>query len=118
MEVTLYLKVLIYWLIIFIKQVWKGGKPYIKTPKRIKNVATINQKNRWGNNRCFEYSILVALHHQEDIDNYPERIPNIQFFSHKYKWNGIEFTAGKKDWERFERNNETIALNILFIPHN
>ena len=24
----------------------------------------------------------------------------------------------KKDWERFERNNKDIALNILSIPHN
>ena len=22
-----------------------------------------------------------------------------------------------KDWKRFERNNKTIALNILFVPH-
>ena len=31
---------------------------------------------------------------------------------------GIEFPAGIKDWKKFERNNKTIALNILFIPHN
>ena len=23
-----------------------------------------------------------------------------------------------KEWKRFEKNNETIALNILQIPHN
>ena len=22
------------------------------------------------------------------------------------------------DWNKFERNNETIALNILYVPHN
>ena len=26
--------------------------------------------------------------------------------------------AGPEDWKKFERNNKTIALNILFIPHN
>ena len=31
---------------------------------------------------------------------------------------GIEFPAGIKDWKRFELNNKTIALNILFVPHN
>ena len=30
----------------------------------------------------------------------------------------MEFPAGPKDWKKFERNNKTIALNILFIPHN
>ena len=25
---------------------------------------------------------------------------------------------GPKDWEMFEQNNKTIALNILFVPHN
>ena len=35
-----------------------------------------------------------------------------------YNWEGIEFPAGIKDWKRFERNNKTIALNILFVPHN
>ena len=24
----------------------------------------------------------------------------------------------KKDWKKFEQNNEEIALNVLFIPHN
>ena len=39
-------------------------------------------------------------------------------FSYEYNWKGIEFPAGLKDWKRFEKNNETIALNILQVPHN
>ena len=31
---------------------------------------------------------------------------------------GIEFPVGPKDWKKFERDNKTIALNILFTPHN
>ena len=39
--------------------------------------------------------------------------------THKeYNWEGIEFPVGPKDWKKFERNNKTIALNVLFIPHN
>ena len=35
-----------------------------------------------------------------------------------YNWEGIEFPAGPKDWKKFEQNNKTIALNILFVPYN
>ena len=43
---------------------------------------------------------------------------NIGFFGLMYNWKGIEFSAGIKDWKRFEQNNKKIALNILFVPHN
>ena len=32
-----------------------------------------------------------------------------------YNWESIEVSAGIK---RFGRNNKTIALNVLFVPHN
>ena len=68
--------------------------------------------------RCFEYSIVVALYHKE-IKNHPERIQgNHYLFSCDYNWHGIDFPAGIKEWKRFERNNETIALNILQVPHD
>ena len=50
----------------------KRGNSYIKSPEWIANKkATINPKNE--DNRCFQYSIIVALHHKE-IKNHPERI--------------------------------------------
>ena len=30
----------------------------------------------------------------------------------------IYFPSHSKDWKNFEQNNKTIALNILFVPHN
>ena len=30
---------------------------------------------------------------------------------------GINFPPGIKDWEKFERNNKTVAVNILSVPH-
>ena len=94
----------------------KRGKSYIKSPEWILNKrATINPKNK--DNKCFQYSITVALNHQ-NIENHPERISNIKPFIDQYNWEGIEFLAGIKDWKKFEQNNNTIALNILFIPHN
>ena len=94
----------------------KRGKSYIKSPEWILNKrATINPKNK--DNKCFQYSITVALNHQ-NIENHPERISNIKPFINQYNWKDIDFPAGIKDWKKFERNNKTIALNILFIPHN
>ena len=85
----------------------KRGKSYIKSPEWISyKKAKINPKNK--DNKCFQYSITVALNHQE-IENYP----NIKPFVDKYNWKGIDFPAEIKDWEKFERNNKDIALNIL-----
>ena len=53
------------------------------------------------------------------IKNHPERISRIHhYFSFDYNREGIEFPAGIKDWKRFEKNNKTIALNILSVPHD
>ena len=30
----------------------------------------------------------------------------------------ISFPSHKKDWKKFESNNKSIALNILYVPHN
>ena len=94
----------------------KRGKSWKKSPECVINKrATINPKNK--DNKCFQYSITVALNHQ-NIENHPERISNIKPFINQYNWKDIDFPAGIKDWKKFERNNKTVALNILPIPHN
>ena len=67
----------------------KRGKSYIKSPEWVINKrATINPKNK--DNKCFQYSITVALNHQ-NIESHPERISNIKPFINQYKqakwWN-------------------------------
>ena len=94
----------------------KRGNSCIKSSEWLINKrATINPKNK--DDKCFQYSITVALNHQ-NIENHPERISNIKPFIDQYNWEGIDFPAGIKDWKKFERNNKTIALNILYVPHN
>ena len=39
-------------------------------------------------------------------------------FSYDYNWEVIDYPAGEKDWNRFEKNNETVALTILQVPHD
>ena len=65
----------------------------------------------------FENALDDALNYQ-NIETHPERISKLKPYINKYNWEGIDFPAGPKEWKKFERNNKTIALNILFIPHN
>ena len=48
----------------------------------------------------------------------PQRISNIKSFIDKYNWNEIDFLSQGKDWKYFQSNNKSIALNILYVPHN
>ena len=94
----------------------KRGKSYIKSPEWILNKrATINPINKY--NKCFQCSITVALNHQK-IRNNLERISNIKPFINNYNWKGIDIPAGVKDWEKFEKNNKEVALNILYTLPN
>ena len=44
----------------------------------------------------------------------PERITKIKPFINKYNWEGINFPSEKDDQKKFEKNNVTIALNVLY----
>ena len=39
-------------------------------------------------------------------------------FINQYNCKGIKFPLHQEDWKTFEQNNKTIALNMLFVPHN
>ena len=85
--------------------------------------ATINPKNDDDDDddddgdECFRYSITAALNYR-NINNHPLRISNLRPFIDNYNWKDIEFPSHSKDWKKFEQNNKTIALNILFVPSN
>ena len=65
----------------------------------------------------FEDALDDALNYQ-NIEKGPQIISKLKPYINKYNWEGIDFPAGPKDWIKFERNNKTIALNVLYIPHN
>ena len=94
-----------------------SGGSYTDSPDWIKNKkATINPKNK-NNGKYRQYSISVALNH-EQIDNHLERISTIKHFINKYDWKDIHFPSHRKDWNTFEKNNNSIALNIFYVPYN
>ena len=66
---------------------------------------------------AFNMFLTVALNYQ-NINSHPERISNLKPFIDQYNWKEIDFPSQLKDWKKFELNNKTIALNILFVPYN
>ena len=93
----------------------RGGS-YTDSPKWLKNKkATINPKNH--DDKCFQYAITVALNH-EQIKKDTQRITKIKPFIDEYNLKEIDFQSHKKDWNEFETNNKTRALNILYVLHN
>ena len=89
---------------------------YIDFPKWLKNKnATINLKN--NDDKCFQYAITAALNY-EQIKSHPERISKIKPFTDQYNWKELDFPSHKRDWEKFEKKNNSIALNSLYVPNN
>ena len=65
----------------------------------------------------FKNALNDALNYQT-IETHPDRISKLKPYINNYNWERIEFLVGSKDWIKFEWNNKTIALNVLYIPHN
>ena len=80
---------------------WLGGK----------NEAIINNDN------SFKNALGDALNYQT-IKTNPERISKLKPYINTYNWEGTGFPAGSKEWQKFERNNKAIALNVLHVKHN
>ena len=93
----------------------RGGS-HIDSPERLKNKKeTINLKN--NDNKCFQYALTLTLN-CEQIKKDPQRISKIKHVIDQYNWKEISFSSHQKDWKKFESNNKTLALNILYVPHN
>ena len=92
------------------------SKSYIKSLKWLENKReTTNPKD--DDDNYFQYAITVALSHQ-NIGRDHQRISNIKHFINQYNWHDIDFPSHQKDWKKFEQNNKTIALDILFLLRN
>ena len=92
----------------------RGGS-YIEPARWIKNKRSIiNPKN--NDYKCFQYAITVTLNHHK-INKHPQRISKIKPFIDQYNWKDIDFPPTSKDWKKFEQNNESIALNVLYVSH-
>ena len=84
------------------KKTLNRGGSYIDSPEWLKNKkAIINLKNI-NDDKCFQYTVNVALNHQNNKNNL-QRISNIKFFIDQYNWKERNFLPNKKDWNEFEK---------------
>ena len=89
----------------------KRGEPYIMSPNEIiSKKATINPKNE-KDNGCLKWSIIGGLNYNKITEKELKKIE-------KFKRVDTYFSSHQRDREEFERNDTSIALNILFVPHN
>ena len=99
----------------------RGGS-YIKSLKWLENKkATINPKNDDNDDdddddddddECLRWSIICALNYNEIMKKEFENI------FEKIKHEDKDFSSQKREWENFEQNNESTALNVLFASQN
>ena len=91
----------------------RKGSSYIDSPKWLKSKkVTISPKN--NDNNCFQYALTVALIYQ-NIKKDLQRTSKIKPFINQYNWKEVDIPSERKDWKKFELNNKSIALNILFV---
>ena len=70
--------------------------------------------NNYKANGHWKIQLAMQINHPD----HPERISKLKPFIKNYNWKDIEFPSCSKDWKKFDQNNNTIALNILYVPYN
>ena len=73
-----------------------------------------NNNNNKNNNNNLQNALNDALNYQA-IKNNPQRISKLKNYIKMYNWEAINFPSRSKEWQTFEENNDTIALNILYV---
>ena len=89
----------------------RRGESYIVSPDWIASTkATINPKNEKGN-ECFKWSIIAGLNYNKINEKYLKKIKKIERVD-------IDISSHQRDWEKFEQENNSGALSVLFVSHN
>ena len=84
---------------------------YIISPDWIaRKKATINPKNE-KDNECFKWSIIAGLNYNKIKEKELKKLL-------KFRRVDTDFSSYQRDWEKFEQENNSIALNVLFVSYN
>lgn len=88
-----------------------NGASYIPLPVFFANKkAIINVKN--SDNQCFKWAVLAALHPEVKVAN---RVSSYVEFENELNFNNMTFPVTLNQLEIFERQNQTIAINVYAI---
>ena len=79
---------------------------------RHKPIERLNNNND-NNNNDFQNALDDTLNYQ--TIEYPQGISKLKPDINKNNWEGINFPAGSKEWQKFEQNNDKVALDILYV---
>ena len=82
---------------------------WIKNKKATTN--PVNDDDKW-----FQYAAKVALNHEEPGKN-SQRTSKDKSFINKYNWKGINYPPRKDDCKRFEKNNPSMVLDVLYVKN-
>ena len=89
----------------------RRAESYIMSPDWIASKkATINPKNE-KDNKCFQWSIIAGLNYNNIKEKELKKLL-------KFKRVDTDFSSHKRYWENFEQENNSIAINVLFVSHN
>ena len=89
----------------------RRAESYIMSPDWIASKKpTINPKNEKGN-KCFQWSIIAGLNYNIIKEKELKKLL-------KFKRVDTDFSSHQRYWENFEQENNSIALNVLFVSHN
>ena len=95
------------------------GGSYIDSRDWIKNKKVTTNPVSKKDSKCFQYLLTLSFNilclNYKEIGKNTERTTKIKLFINKYNWEGINFPSEKVDWKKFEKNNVTIALNVLYV---
>ena len=83
----------------------------------INNNNNNNNNNKNNNNKDFQNTLDDALNYQA-IEKNPQRISKLKPYINKYNWERLNFPRRSKERQKFEQNNHTIALNVLYVEQN
>ena len=81
----------------------------MKSPEWLENKGPT--KDSKYDNKCFQYSITLALSYKKIKNKDLRKIL-------KFKRTDMDFTSHQENWKNFEQNNDSVALNVLFVSHN
>ena len=96
----------------------RRGASYIETPKWLKSKKAALNPKKAHDVYCFMHAVTIALYCNE-LGTNPERITKkLIAYAQNFNWHHTDFPALYEDYAIFEKLNEDVALNVLYVPFN